>query len=82
MLVIDPTPHTIDDITADEFRRLLDANLLSYFLMSKVTVGNIIKFMYKCVQMSYQRSKLFSIKCAIPLDIAINIIYSKCEVTE
>ena len=38
MLVIDPTPHTIDDITADEFRRLLDVNLLSYFLMSKVTV--------------------------------------------
>ena len=36
VLFADP-PHTkIDDISSDDFRQLLDLNLVSYFLVAKV----------------------------------------------
>lgn len=35
-VVSDPPPKPIDDTTADEFRDLLNLNLISYFLASKV----------------------------------------------
>lgn len=36
LLLSDPPHAPTDDITAEEFRELLDLNLISYFLASKV----------------------------------------------
>lgn len=38
---LDPPKTAIDDITADDFRRLLDINLVSYFLFAKVSMLDV-----------------------------------------
>lgn len=38
---LDPPKTAIDDITADDFRRLLDINLVSYFLFAKVSMSGV-----------------------------------------
>ena len=38
MYILDPPFQLIDDISGDEFRKLVDLNMISYFLMAKVTI--------------------------------------------
>ncbi len=38
-LTIDPAPKAIDEFSAQEFRQLLDLNVVGYFLTCKVRGG-------------------------------------------
>ena len=38
-MISDPPHKPIDDFSADDFRSLLDLNVVSYFLASKVTLS-------------------------------------------
>ena len=40
-LLADPPEQTVDNTTVDEFRSLLDLNLVSYFIFCKVRAPNI-----------------------------------------
>ena len=37
LYILDPPFQLIDDISGDEFRKLVDLNMISYFLLAKVT---------------------------------------------
>ena len=41
IIVTDPPYQTIDDTSADDFRKLVDLNLIGYYLVAKVFIKNI-----------------------------------------
>ena len=47
--VSDPPYQTIDDTSADDFRKLVDLNLIGYYLVAKVFLKsiNLLSFYYK-----------------------------------
>ena len=42
--VLDPPMGKIDEVSADDFRKLLDMNFISYFLMAKVRTISCFDF--------------------------------------
>ena len=55
--VSDPPMGKIDDVSADEFRKLLDLNFISYFLMAKVS---IIKVVNTRIKLCFDRTPVTS----------------------
>ena len=45
-LTLDPPTTSIDDTSLDDFKTLLDFNLVSYFLVSKVQYYNVTTFSF------------------------------------
>lgn len=43
---LDPPPHPIDEFSAEDFRKLIELNLISYFLFSKVIVLFVFFVLY------------------------------------
>jgi len=41
LFTVDPPHKPIDDFSADEFRQILDINLVSYFQFSKVSFSMV-----------------------------------------
>jgi hypothetical protein len=43
-IFVDPPASSIDGFSAEDFRQLLDLNLVAYFLTSKVTSESLVIF--------------------------------------
>ena len=50
-IILDPAHKKIDDVSAEDFRSLLDLNLISYFLTSKV--ARQINHLFRCIPSSF-----------------------------
>ena len=59
--ILDPPYQKIDDVSGEEFEKLLKLNVVSYFLVAKVCVCSIFKLVTasSCITASFFKHSMF-----------------------